>query len=81
MIEGKVTISIQIRKEHTYIHNSFEHLTESEVSKLSEKFLQFEKQLKHLATSHLLSKFQNEVQIERIRIEMKAKKGSSSITG
>ena len=38
MTEGKVTISIQIRKEHTYIHNSFEHLTESEVSKLSEKF-------------------------------------------
>lgn len=81
MLDGNVTISIRVKDEKVYIHNSLELLSESDLCKLSEKFFQFEKQLKSLATVHLLKCNESKCNTEQIQIEMEQQKESSSFIG
>ncbi|EPY7705163.1 MULTISPECIES: hypothetical protein [Bacillus cereus group] len=81
MIDGNVTISIRVKDEKMYIHNSLEFLSESDLYKLSEKFFQFEKQLKTLAAVHLLKCNERKCNTDQIQIEMKQQKESSSFIG
>ncbi|HDR7771512.1 TPA: hypothetical protein QCY13_002803 [Bacillus paranthracis] len=81
MIDGNVTISIRVKNEQTHIHNSLELLSESDLFKLSEKFFQFEKQLKSLAAVHLLKCNESKCNIEQVQIEMKQQKESASFIG
>lgn len=81
MTDGNVTISIRVKSEQTYIHNSLDFLSESDLCKLSEKFFQFEKQLKSLATIHLLKCNESKCNVEQVQIEMKQQKESSSFIG
>ncbi|MDE7542852.1 hypothetical protein NGE73_08465 [Bacillus cereus] len=81
MTDGNVTISIRVKDEKMYIHNSLEFLSESDLYKLSEKFFQFEKQLKTLAAVHLLECNESKCNTDQIQIEMKQQKESSSFIG
>ena len=69
------------QNEQTHIHNSLELLSESDLCKLSEKFFQFEKQLKSLAAVHLLKCNESKCNIEQVQIEMKQQKESASFIG